>query len=80
MGKGWKIIADIRPTDGHPNSLPHTEYFVVSISDRDAAVEALKIFRGYLRSDLTVVGEAAPDYLEKYNVKEGEIFSVAVFG
>jgi hypothetical protein len=33
-----------------------------------------------LETKLTVVGEATPDFIEKFNIKEGEIFPVGAYG
>jgi hypothetical protein len=46
------------------------------IPDRYAAAEALRIRKSLSDAELSIVGEAAPDFVDWLDVKDGEIFCV----
>jgi hypothetical protein len=73
MPKVWKIISSTKHIDGGP---PLKEYFLVAISDQFAAMAALRKRRNLGDAELTVVGEATPEFVEWLDVQDGEILSV----
>jgi hypothetical protein len=73
MPKVWKIIASTKSIDG---GRPLKKYFLVAISDQFAARAALRKRRNLDDAELTVVGEATPEFVEWLDVKDGEILSV----
>jgi hypothetical protein len=72
MGKIWKIISSTdRMGGGGP---PLEEYFLVAITDRDAAVTALRYRRPDVEaSAMNLVGEATADDIKWLDLKEGQI-------
>jgi hypothetical protein len=73
MSKIWKIISSTERMGG--GGAPLKEYFLVAISEQKDALRRPKYKRPDIeRSELTVVGEASPDYVEWFGVKEGDIF------
>jgi hypothetical protein len=58
MPKVWKIISSTKRDGGRPLK----EYFLVAISDQFAAMAALRKRRNLGDAELTVVGEAAPEF------------------
>ena len=73
MASGWKIITATKRLGGGP---PMKEYFLVAIADRDEAVKALRERRQLLDVQITVAGQASDEYLERLDVRPGEIFCV----
>jgi hypothetical protein len=74
MGKAWKIIADVQRGDGPPLK----EYYLVAIPDRYAAIEALRIRKDLQDAELTVSGEAPPDFVDWLDVKPWQILCIMV--
>jgi hypothetical protein len=73
MGNIWKIIFSTERMGG--GGPPLKEYFVVAIDDQKNALRTLRHKRPDIeRSELTVVGEASPDYVEWFGMKDGDIF------
>ena len=53
---------------------PLKEYFLVAIADRNAALAALRNRRPDVEeSEMTIVGEASPDYVEWLDMKDDDI-------
>jgi hypothetical protein len=76
MGKVWKIVASTKRMGG--GGPPLKEYFLVAIADRDAALAALQYRRPDVEaSDIAIVGEASPDYVEWLDLKDGQILCVS---
>lgn len=73
MGKVWKIIASTKRIGGGPAL---KEYFRVAIDDQAEALVSLWKRRKLDDAELTVVGDAAPQYVEWLDVHGGEIFCV----
>jgi hypothetical protein len=58
---------------------PLEQCFLVAIEPESAALSALKIrYPDLEKSELTVVGEASPAYLDRLDVKDGQILCVRV--
>jgi hypothetical protein len=71
MAKVWKIVAVV---DGDH---PVKEYFLVAVEDQSTALAMLRSRKGLSNADLTLVGEASPEFLDRVGgVKDGQIFSV----
>jgi hypothetical protein len=79
MPMAWHIIAEIHPVGRESGASPFREYFVVGMTQPEHAVESLRMRRDLSESKLTVVGEATPAFIENFNIKEGEIFSVGLY-
>ena len=74
MTKTWRIIAITKRLGGGP---PLKEYFLVAISNQAAALDALRAKRPELSdAELTIDGEATPEYVKWLDVKGGEVFCV----
>jgi hypothetical protein len=72
MTKIWKINAFTKRMGG--GGPPLEEYFLMAITDKQAALAALRRRRPDLEgSDFTVVGEASPDVVEWLDVKDDRI-------
>jgi hypothetical protein len=72
MPKAWKMIAYIqRLGSGKP---------LKNISDRDAAVEALRIRKDLVDAQIEVLGQATSDFVDWLEVKSNEIFCIAEGG
>jgi hypothetical protein len=72
MAKIWKILSYTKRMGG--GGPPLKEYFLVAISDKQAALFALRTRRPDLEeSDFTVVGEAGPDDVQWLDVKDDQI-------
>ena len=78
MPVAWHIIAETYPvglkTDGR------RKYFVVAMTKPERALESLRMRKDLSESKLTVVVEATPTFIENFNIKEGQIFSVRLYG
>ena len=73
MNKIWKIISSTERMGG--GGPPLKEFFLVAINDQENALRTLKHKRPDIeRSELTVVGEVNPNYVEWFGVKDGDIF------
>ena len=72
MGKVWKITCLTKRMGG--GGPPLKEYFLVAIADRNAALAALRNRRPDVeKSEMTIVGEASPDYVEWLDMKDDDI-------
>jgi hypothetical protein len=72
MGKVWKITCFTKRMGG--GGPPLKEYFLVAIADRNAALAALRNRRPDVEeSEMTIVGEATPDYVEWLDMKDDDI-------
>jgi hypothetical protein len=75
MAKVWKVITSTKRMGG--GGPPLKEYFLVAIAERNAALAALRDRRpDVAESELSIVGEASPDYVEWLDVKDGDILCV----
>ena len=73
MNKIWKIISSTERMGG--GGPPLKEFFLVAINDQENALRTLKHKRPDIeRSELTVVGEVNPNYVEWFGVKDDDIF------
>ena len=73
MDKIWKIISSTERMGG--GGPPLKEYFLVATSDQKNAMKILKHKRPDIeRSELAIVGEAKPEYVEWLGLKDGDIF------
>jgi hypothetical protein len=76
MAKVWKVTSSTKRMGG--DGAPLKEYFLVAITDRDAALAALRYRRPDVEaSELAIVGEATPDYVEWLDLKDGQILCVS---
>jgi hypothetical protein len=76
MTKIWKVVSSTERMGG--GGPPLKEHFLVAIADRDAALVALRYRRPDVEaSQMTIVGEAAPDSVAWLDLKEGDIVCVA---
>ena len=76
MVKAWKILAQI-PLEG--DAPPKKEYFLVAMKDQSAALATLQFRRPDLENaEFLIRGEAAPDFVEWLDVKDGQILSIMV--
>jgi hypothetical protein len=75
MGKVWKIISSTERLGG--GGPPLKQYFLVAITDRDAALAALRHRRPDIEtSEISVVGEATPNDVKWLDVNDGDIHCV----
>jgi hypothetical protein len=75
MAKVWKVISSTKRMGGW--GPPLKEYFLVAIGDQNTALKSLRQRRpDVAESELTIVGEASPDYVEWLDVKDGDILCV----
>jgi hypothetical protein len=75
MAKVWKVISSTERMGG--GGPPLQEYFLVAITDRDAALKTLRYKRPDVEASvMTIVGEATPDQVEWLGIKDGDIFCV----
>jgi uroporphyrinogen-III synthase len=79
MVKAWHIIAETKHAGEESDVPPFREYFVVAVSHADHAAESLQMRKNLSEAKLTVVGEATADFIEKSNIKDGEIISVGAY-
>ena len=77
MPKAWKMIAY---TQRLGSGKPLKEFYLVAISDRDAAVEALRIRKDLVDAQIEVLGQATSDFVDWLEVKNNEIFCIAEGG
>jgi hypothetical protein len=76
MAKGWNIISSRKEWGAAPAL---KEYFIVAISERDAAVAALRQSREDLGdADMMVVAAARPSEIDWLKAKAGDIFAVVI--
>lgn len=76
MPKAWKILVQIPRTGDEP---PKREYFLVAMKDQSAALATLQFRRPDLENaEFLIRGEAAPDFVEWLDVKDGQILSIMV--
>lgn len=73
MKKGWKIISTTARLGG---GAPLKEYFLVAIADPDEAIKALQKRENLLDAEITLVGEASDELVERLDVRPGEILCV----
>jgi hypothetical protein len=80
MTMAWHIIAETDLVGRESDAQPFREYFVVALPHSDQAVESLRMRKGLSETKLTVVvGEATLTFIENFNIKDGEIFSVGLY-
>jgi hypothetical protein len=79
MPIAWHIIAEIHSVGQESGASPFRKYFVVAMTQSEHAVESLRVRKDLSESRLTVVGEATPAFMENFNIKDGEIFSVGPY-
>jgi len=79
MSKVWHIIAEMNREGAEPNTPPTREYYAVASSDQVKAVQILQNRRSLFEANLTVMGEASPDFIAKFEMKEGEIFLIGTY-
>ncbi len=73
MPKAWRMIAYTQRLGG---GKPLKEFYLVAISDRDAAIEALRIRKDLLDAQIEVLGEASSEFVDWLEVNNNEIFCV----
>src|ERR1700730_6130276 len=77
MPTAWKMIAY---TQRLGSGKPLKEFYLVAISDGDAAVEALRIRKDLVDAQIEVLGQATSDFVDWLEAKNNEIFCIAEGG
>jgi len=70
---GWKIVVPIPHRDGLP---PVKEHYLVAIADREESIAELGDREKLTDAQITVAGEAGPDWLDWLQVGTGEILFI----
>jgi hypothetical protein len=74
MIRAWKIISEMKQPG---RNYSHKEYFLVAASERALALARLRLRRpDTAESNLTVDGEADPEYAAWLSMRDGDVLSV----
>ena len=74
MAKAWNIIARTQPKDGKPGQ---TQYYIVAIPNKQAALAVLRSYEGMDNADLEVAGETSPNFMDwAGGVKDAQVLCV----